>query len=997
MTRLVPFYADEKTADTLLAVARANRAQTLDGQVVSTGASEATTQFQNTCQFKLTTNWKQVGDTTKNFIASGEKFVPLPVGAEKRSTPTTIYSYGDRPTSGRDSIIVATRRANQWVLLPTGTASEGVSVNQKIRLVQPKELFPACEYDSLQSVYDAALEYSDDGGAWIPLWFFNIVRREVFTFPVISAPHKYWRVNLKGFAKPGVQNDPTADRGFYTFGRLWEALFWIYRNVTSAKTVNNVEYTFTADVANWQVNSGEPLAVSLSLYPAVAGELFYKPSTGDWQSLGFFSGTTQIILPAKALQITQDTSTGQEKYNKSFQFKVEKDDTVYGNLSVQRPGYTLSPAGANTFSVTDNPVVFKNGNQTITAKVTSTLQSGEMQVSVLITADPPVLGGRLLYCPQNGTWTDKTEIYQSAAVTIPADDLQDEGNTYFDFVIQKNNTDVIGVRVPRPVYPIDTDAAEVAMPPPRPDANTGHLFFDSKPISRSTQNHRYWMLTFDEPETVTQVRLDAECHNEHYIICPGGRTASKQDISFIYSFDLTSEKWTAATFPELQQPMFNMDAKVVELADGTHQLVILSGQIAKGFSNIIQGYNFEKNYIQNAVDTGNGGLNFAGRPALTGDPMVRYGFAVKYPEGENDFSRSLIIAGGSEKSCYIRGTTSAIDSVLFFIKGSTLDIGMPYETQTLNNTLSNVGNTGLPYGAFDYTTQSSNAGAVGTRLKNMAAYTRHQNLPVRGLLRRRPKGSTSSSSSSTPVVDFILIGGFNQVGREEYNKRVVSGIFNSPTASAANSGNYSMLAANVHFSANNANHFLLYPDCDVVLGDCCAEYIYEQNGFGIVTRDEVICFGGRANESDIAFAHKNPAVLEFDFQTNAALWKYQKYPPMPHPRWSAASVVIRDLVRKGEREACHRIFIIGGRNKDGFVPEIDVFNLRYNQWETDWKGLDQGELENIPPSLGGNGATIIINSGGGSSGVQSVKAGQGIVVTGDSKNPVIASTGFIWG
>ena len=115
--------------------------------------------------------------------------------------------------------------------------------------------------------------------------------------------------------------------------------------------------------------------------------------------------------------------------------------------------------------------------------------------------------------------------------------------------------------------------------------------------------------------------LDVDRHFEHYIVCPGGRDAFKQDVRFIYSFDLASEKWTAMTFPELQRGMFNMDAKVVELPDGTHQLIVLSGQTANGFSNIIQGYNFERDYLHNIVDFGDGALNFAGRPAFVGKPV----------------------------------------------------------------------------------------------------------------------------------------------------------------------------------------------------------------------------------------------------------------------------------------------------------------------------------------------------------------------------------------
>ena len=204
---------------------------------------------------------------------------------------------------------------------------------------------------------------------------------------------------------------------------------------------------------------------------------------------------------------------------------------------------------------------------------------------------------------------------------------------------------------------------------------------------------------------------------------------------------------------------------------------------------------------------------------------------------------------------------------------------------------------------------------------------------------------------------------------------------NSPTANQANSGQYSMLIDNAHFSANNMYNFLYYPDTQYPLGDCCAEYVE--------ARDEVICFGGRTNENDTAFAHETPAALVFDSNSNAAQWNYQKYPPMPHPRWSAASVLIKGLGRKGAPEPCDRIFIIGGRNRDGFVPEVDVFNLRYNRWETDWKGLDQGELETYTALGSGSGTTIIVQGGGGDS-VQSIKAGEGILITGNSKNPTIA-------
>jgi len=299
--------------------------------------------------------------------------------------------------------------------------------------------------------------------------------------------------------------------------------------------------------------------------------------------------------------------------------------------------------------------------------------------------------------------------------------------------------------------------------------------------------------------------------------------------------------------------------------------------------------------------------------------------------------------------------------------------------------ISNIGHTGLPFGRFEYKSYVGSTNDVITRLQRMGTYARHQNLPVRGILRRRPLLSngnvdTLAPSSSKPVVDFLLIGGFNEgVNREEYSKSVVSGIFNAMTWSASGGRTqtfYSMAIAGVTEGWDSfADRFLYYPPCKHVLGDCCAEYVYETDEQGNVIRDEVICFGGRSHENDTALAHDELAVLDF-MQTTPTVgnkelegkWLYDEdeheYPPMPHPRWSAASVLIKDLVRTGETEPCTRIFIIGGRNKDGFVAEVDVFNLRYNIWETDWKGLDQGELEDIPASLGGSGATIVIGGGG---------------------------------
>ncbi|MCL2710777.1 MAG: hypothetical protein FWE95_07840, partial [Planctomycetaceae bacterium] len=169
-----------------------------------------------------------------------------------------------------------------WELVAGVGGGESTPSNPKVRLVQPKELFPACEYKTFQDVYGCTLEHSDDNADWIEAYEFNIVggRVQHTLNDSSSTPHQYYRINLKGFSKPEDPNDPYADRGFYTFGRLWEALFWIQREVEYEAN----GYKITAKVDDWQVNTDEPVSVEMTLNPKVTdGELHYRTGTGDWE------------------------------------------------------------------------------------------------------------------------------------------------------------------------------------------------------------------------------------------------------------------------------------------------------------------------------------------------------------------------------------------------------------------------------------------------------------------------------------------------------------------------------------------------------------------------------------------------------------------------------------------------------------------------------------------------------------------------------------------
>ena len=168
---------------------------------------------------------------------------------------------------------------SKWFLPMQGGSSEKNATSEtRVRLVQPKELFPACEYKSILDVYGCTLEYSDDGTTWIPAFEFNIVdgrsTRTWLNPKDDPTPHKYWRVNLNGLSKPEDPQDEYTDRGFRSFGRLWNTVFRINRQVEKKTVVGGAEYTFSAHALDWQVNTVEPVDVDISFSPSISNAIF---------------------------------------------------------------------------------------------------------------------------------------------------------------------------------------------------------------------------------------------------------------------------------------------------------------------------------------------------------------------------------------------------------------------------------------------------------------------------------------------------------------------------------------------------------------------------------------------------------------------------------------------------------------------------------------------------------------------------------------------------
>ena len=82
-------------------------------------------------------------------------------------------------------------------------------------------------------------------------------------------PHRFWRINLKGFSLPEDPQDPYANRGFATYGRLWKALFWIKRD--------EEEFCYRASTGEWETEEEDavlpnpPDSFSESNFPSMGG------------------------------------------------------------------------------------------------------------------------------------------------------------------------------------------------------------------------------------------------------------------------------------------------------------------------------------------------------------------------------------------------------------------------------------------------------------------------------------------------------------------------------------------------------------------------------------------------------------------------------------------------------------------------------------------------------------------------------------------------------
>ena len=132
---------------------------------------------------------------------SGVSIVELTVESEEHqfAVPNDSYTMTSAESGGAKILWKQDEPGDDgkiWalVLFPTGGSGTAAAASpSRVRLVQRKELFPACEYKSLQDVHGCTLEYSDDNVEWNSVKEFNIVggRVQVNHTSDDEEPHKY--------------------------------------------------------------------------------------------------------------------------------------------------------------------------------------------------------------------------------------------------------------------------------------------------------------------------------------------------------------------------------------------------------------------------------------------------------------------------------------------------------------------------------------------------------------------------------------------------------------------------------------------------------------------------------------------------------------------------------------------------------------------------------------------------------------------------------------
>lgn len=406
----------------------------------------------------------------------------------------------------------------------------------------------------------------------------------------------------------------------------------------------------------------------------------------------------------------------------------------------------------------------------------------------------------------------------------------------------------------------------------------------------------------DENEEVKKTR---------YILCPGGNTEHGPTRK-IYALNLETKKWDSAKFPNIPIAVFNMGGTIVETeveyenTEGEietaveHEMVLGSGQTEQVNNNTFYFYNFEQNQWREAVHV----QNFAGCPIIwTGE--------------KNDGNEVAYLLAGQGSVYLVQNTTTG-----WWFYSTIWEINIPDGTVTDK----------LPRRASAY----MNISAIKEQVFLKSNF--------KGFAYR--KAETDQVSGDTKTVDFLAFGG--TASGNNFEKSVTS----YTNDNLVNTAQYDDSIAH--------DKVITMPDAPVLLGECCAEHVTRRTNFGggMQAVDAVLCLGGRVfgvYEVELEDDEGNPYTEEregyiphakvYYLNIPTKTWFDDVFPEVPIPRWNAGSIVLKDHQRtivvdeeSGETETVFHdlLLLLGGRNRDGLLADVDVLNLSTGEWELDW-------------------------------------------------------------
>lgn len=393
----------------------------------------------------------------------------------------------------------------------------------------------------------------------------------------------------------------------------------------------------------------------------------------------------------------------------------------------------------------------------------------------------------------------------------------------------------------------------------------------------------------DEEKTTEEKRT--------YVICPGGR--AERSLSTVHVLNIEERKVSTSTFGALPKAMCNFGAALLE-TDETSAIICAPGEIDSGTRYPVQRYDFD----QGDWTKTDGEQQLIGCPAFAKDGTITVvGGQSAYYVSAPMQTKAVTSSGGLAMYGHVVTCLWTIDVL-------TGELATRVPLRSLSNTSSSA---------------------------QLTSYIVNEE---KRFLKQNFSGIPYDDIVSEKKVAFIAVGGMELLGYDA--KAVVA---------------YTLDSVGAPIPIKD-----LFPETPEPLGECGVVRIRKMKGKDC---DLLVCIGGRYKttvdevielpdgttktvERTVFETHKKPWSLNLENLEEG--WKNNLFPEIPTPRWNAGlsdvattlDPVINEATGKptGQMKEVDRVFLIGGRNKNGLLLSIEALNLSEMKWETDWPGLD---------------------------------------------------------